>query len=299
MAIIGVSKPYYGIYNYNTEENTVTYTQGGVMGKATEVNIEIETSEDNNLYGDNVIAETDRKFIRGTLTNSTTDLSQSVSRVILGLVEQVLESIPGITDVGVRELIYDDRQVTPYLGVGVIIKKMVNGITMWRAVILTKIMYSVPSDAATTQGESIEWQTPELTGTIMRDDTENHMWKREATFTTESQAETYLKKRLGVGVNPELGTLTVQSAAGAEEGDTAIGVTPTLGPSNHYVYQTGATVELPAAYGESVAGGSWTAWDGTAEITATNGQEIGIVEANLDNQAVAAGKTTVVANGGA
>lgn len=25
MAIIGVSKPYYGIYNYNAEENTVTY----------------------------------------------------------------------------------------------------------------------------------------------------------------------------------------------------------------------------------------------------------------------------------
>ena len=299
MAIIGVSKPYYGIYNYNAEKNTVTYTQGGVMGKATEVNIEIETSEDNNLYGDNAIAETDRQFTGGTLTNSTTDLSQSVSRVILGLVEQVLESIPGITDVGVRELIYDDRQVTPYLGVGFIIKKMVNGITMWRSVILTKIMYSVPSDAATTQGETIEWQTPELTGTIMRDDTENHMWKREATFTTEAQAETYLKKRLGVGVNPDLGTLTVQSAAGTEEGDTAIGVTPTLSPSNHYVYQTGSTVDLPAAYGESVAGGSWTAWDGTSEITATNGQEIGIVEANLDNQAVAAGKTTVVENGGA
>ena len=299
MATIGVSKPYYGIYNYNAEENTVTYTQGGVMGKATEVNIEIETSEDNNLYGDNAIAETDRQFTGGTLTNSTTDLSQSVSRVILGLVEQVLESIPGVTDVNVRELIYDDRQVTPYLGVGFIIKKKVNGAIRWRAVILTKVMYSVPSDAATTQGESIEWQTPELTGTIMRDDTENHMWKREATFTTETQADAYLKKRLGVGVNPDLGTLTVQSAAGTEEGDTAIGVTPTLGPSNHYVYQTGETVVLPAAYGESVAGGSWTAWDGTSEITATNGQEIGIVEANLDNQAVAAGKTTVVANGGA
>ena len=57
-------------------------------------------------------------------------------------------------------------------------------------------------------------------------------------------------------------------------------------------------MELPAAYGDSVTGGSWTAWDGTTEITATNGQEIGIVEVNLDNQAVAAGKTTVVANGG-
>lgn len=299
MATIGVSKPYYGIYNYNAEENTVTYTQGGVMGKATEVNIEIETSEDNNLYGDNAISETDRQFTGGTLTNSTTDLSQSVSRVILGLVEQVLESIPGVTDVNVRELIYDDRQVTPYLGVGFIIKKKVNGAIRWRAVILTKVMYSVPSDAATTQGESIEWQTPELTGTIMRDDTENHMWKREATFTTETQADAYLKKRLGVGVNPELGTLTVQSAAGSESGNTAISVTPTLGPSNHYVYQTGATVELPAAYGDSLTGGSWNAWDGVEEITAANGQEIGIVEANLDSQAVAAGKTTVVANGGA
>lgn len=133
MAIIGVSKPYYGIYNYNEADRTVTYTQGGVMGKATEVNIEIETSEDNNLYGDNAIAETDRQFTGGTLTNSTTDLSQSVSRVILGLVEQVLESIPGVTDVNVRELIYDDRQVTPYLGVGFIIKKKVNGVTStWR-----------------------------------------------------------------------------------------------------------------------------------------------------------------------
>jgi len=299
MAIIGVSKPYYGIYNYNEADRTVTYTQGGVMGKATEVNIEIETSEDNNLYGDNAIAETDRQFTGGTLTNSTTDLSQSVSRVILGLVEQVLESIPGVTDVNVRELIYDDRQVTPYLGVGFIIKKKVNGVILWRAVMLTKVMYSVPSDAATTQGETIEWQTPELTGTIMRDDTETHMWKREATFTTEAQAEAYLKKRLGVGVNPKLGTLTVQSAAGTESGETAISVTPTLGPGNHYVYQTGATVDLPEEYGESVDGGSWNAWDGVEEITAANGQEIGIVEANLENQAVAAGKTTVVANGGA
>lgn len=299
MAIIGVSKPYYGIYNYIEADRTVTYTQGGVMGKATEVNIEIETSEDNNLYGDNAIAETDRQFTGGTLTNSTTDLSQSVSRVILGLVEQVLESIPGVTDVNVRELIYDDRQVTPYLGVGFIIKKKVNGVILWRAVMLTKVMYSVPSDAATTQGETIEWQTPELTGTIMRDDTETHMWKREATFTTEAQAEAYLKKRLGVGVNPKLGTLTVQSAAGTESGETAISVTPTLGPGNHYVYQTGATVDLPEEYGESVDGGSWNAWDGVEEITAANGQEIGIVEANLENQAVAAGKTTVVANGGA
>ncbi len=197
MATIGVSKPYYA--KYNVVDGNVSYSGGGVMGKMTELEISIETSEDNNLYGDNGIAETDRTFSNGTLTASTTDLSQEVAKDLLGVVEQELEEIPGITDTGVKELVFDDSQVTPYLGTGFIIKKMVNHMTRWRAVVLTKVMFSVPSDSATTQGESIEWQVPELSGTIMRDDSETHKWKREATFTTEAQAETYIKHRLNIG----------------------------------------------------------------------------------------------------
>lgn len=196
MATIGLSKPYYAVYS-NTG-TAVTYASGAVMGKATEANIEIETTDDNNLYADNAIAETDRSFSGGTLTLSTDDLSQEVSKAILGLREQALTDITGVTDEDVSELIYDDQQVTPYLGVGFIVKKMVNGVTMWRGIVLTKVMFSIPADAATTQGESIEWQVPELTATIMRDDTATHMWKREATFTTEAQAEAYIKNRLGI-----------------------------------------------------------------------------------------------------
>lgn len=196
MATIGLSKPYYGIYS--ASGTTVSYTDGAVMGKATEANIEIDTTEDNNLYGDNAIAEADRSFAGGTLTLSTTDLSQEVSKAILGLKESAITGIEGVTDTSVKELIYDDDQSTPYLGVGFIIKKKVNGAYRWRAVVLTKVMFSVPADAATTQGESIEWQTPELSATIMRDDSATHMWKREATFTTEVQAEAYIKERLGI-----------------------------------------------------------------------------------------------------
>lgn len=196
MATIGLSKPYYAIYAANG--STVTYTNGAVMGKATEANIEIDTTEDNNLYGDNAIAEADRSFAGGTLTLSTTDLSQEVSKAILGLAEQAITGIEGVTDTSVKELLYDDQQVTPYLGVGFIIKKKVDGVYKWRGVVLTKVMFSVPADAATTQGESIEWQTPELSATIMRDDTSNHIWKREATFTSEAQAEAYIKARLGI-----------------------------------------------------------------------------------------------------
>lgn len=196
MATIGLSKPYYAIYA--EAGGVVSYSDGAVMGKATEANISIETTEDNNLYGDNGLAETDRRFANGTLTLSTTDLSQEVSKAILGLAEQAITGIDGVTDTSVKELVYDDAQVTPYLGVGFIIKKKVNGAYKWRGVVLPKVMFSVPEDAATTQGESIEWQTPELTGTIMRDDSATHVWKKEATFTTEAQAEAYIKARLGI-----------------------------------------------------------------------------------------------------
>lgn len=196
MATIGLSKPYYAIYA--EAGGVVSYSDGAVMGKATEANISIETTKDNNLYGDNGLAETDRRFANGTLTLSTTDLSQEVSKAILGLTEQAITGIDGVTDTSVKELVYDDTQVTPYLGVGFIIKKKVNGAYKWRGVVLPKVMFSVPEDAATTQGESIEWQTPELTGAIMRDDSATHVWKKEATFTTEAQAEAYIKARLGI-----------------------------------------------------------------------------------------------------
>lgn len=196
MAVIGLSKPYYGIYS--ATGNAVSYANGAVMGKATEANIEINTTEDNNLYADNAIAETDRSFAGGSLALSTDDLSQEVTKAILGLTETAITGIEGVTDTSVKELVYDDTQNTPYLGVGFIIKKKVGGAYKWRGVVLCKVMFSVPADAATTQGESIEWQVPELSSTIMRDDSATRMWKREATFTTEAQAEAYIRARLNI-----------------------------------------------------------------------------------------------------
>ena len=61
------------------------------------------------------------------------------------------------------------------------------------------------------------------------------------------------------------------------------------------MYQVDASVTPPEA-GADVS--EMTAWDGVSDITATNGQEILIVEADADNKAVAAGQATVVANGG-
>lgn len=196
MATIGLSKPYYAVYR--NEGGVVSYENGGVLGKATEANITINTTEDNNLYADNVIAETERTFSDGSLTIATDDLSPEVSAAILGLSQGEIGDIDGVTDVDVKELLYDDDQNTPYLGLGFIIKKKHNGQYKWRGVVLTKTMFSIPSDAAVTQGESIEWQVASLTASIMRDDSGKHAWKKEATFTTEAQAEAYIKNRLSI-----------------------------------------------------------------------------------------------------
>ena len=196
MAVVGVCKPYYAIYGNSGA--TVSYSAGGVIGQAVTVSVNIETSDSNDLYADNAIRESETTFTGGTLGLTTDDFEQAVSKAMLRLKEEASTGVEGVTDTSVKELIYDDDQATPYLGVGFIIKKIKSGVTKWRAIVLTKVKFAVPSDAANTQGESIEWQTAEISGTIMRDDSVTHPWKKEATFTTEAQAEAYIKARLNI-----------------------------------------------------------------------------------------------------
>lgn len=93
-----------------------------------------------------------------------------------------------------------------------------------------------------------------------------------------------------------LGSLVVTSEAGATSGTTKITVAPALTEGNSYMYQVGASVELPA-YGETLTT-PWTEWNGTEDITATNGQKIAVVEVNSTDQALSGGTATVTANGG-
>lgn len=296
MAKIGLSKPYYAIYN-NTGNN-VTYTGGGLIGKATELNLELEGADANILYADNAAAESDNQFAGGTLTLSTDDLMPTPMLAILGLKQQPMD-LDGASTASPQWLVYDDDQVIPYIGFGGIVKKQINNVTKWVAVVLTKVQFSNPGLDAVTQGETIEWQTTELTATVMRDDSAKHVWQMQSTpMDTEADAEAAIKKALNItDPNPTLGTLTVSSAAGSESGETKITVSPAITYGNHYVYKTDTAVTLPSSYGEDVSEG-WTAWNGMDDIAATSGNEIGIVEADAAGKAVAAGKTTVTVNGG-
>lgn len=193
MATIGVSKPYYGVYK-NTD-GVISYTGGAVFAKAVEFNATIESSDDNNLYADNMIAESDRSFAGGTISVTTDEISQTAAAAILGI---TADTITIGTETNISELVYDDDMAAPDLGFGIIIKKKVSGVDKYRAVFFHKIKFNIPEDAAVTQGETIEWQTPKIDGIIMRDDSAKHGWKSEVTVDTEATAIAYLKQKLGI-----------------------------------------------------------------------------------------------------
>lgn len=196
MAIIGCSQLKFA--KYSNSGTSVTYSDGGVAAKLVSLEISINAATDNDFYADNAVDETDRVFAGGTLTVGTNDLTDAVSKAILGLQEAALETISGVTDTGVKEIFFDGRQVIPWLGLGMVVKHQRAGAAAWTAIILPKVMFAVPNDAAETQGKTISWQTPSLTASITRDDSANQVWKKQATFTTEAQAVAYIDARLNI-----------------------------------------------------------------------------------------------------
>lgn len=91
-----------------------------------------------------------------------------------------------------------------------------------------------------------------------------------------------------------LAAITVASAAGTAAGDTKLtlsGYTPAAGES--YKYKVGDTAPAVGLY--EVLDNTWTAWNGTADITAATGKEITVASVDATGAAVAAGNATVTA----
>lgn len=287
MAIKGLTTPVFGDYNYNGA--TVSYTNGFVAGSAIEYGLEIETSDNNPLYGDDHIIENDYgTFNGGTLTLNTSDLDQYTSKRLLGLKEIQYEE----GDVSVTELVTDDDAKSTPKGFGIIETHQINDIDKYRAVILCKVAMGVPAEAATTKGESIEWQTKEIEGTVNRSDQNDskykNPWKREAWFDDRASALEYLKTVLNV-----MELLEVESAAGTEEGDTVITVTPAAASGNSYVYKE--QDDLPS-YKQDLT--SWTALTPGENIQIANGTTICVAEVTQEKKAVKAGIVTISAKAG-
>lgn len=180
MANIGLSKPYIATYVNNA--GTITYSARTVLGKYTEISISLDSADENILYADNGPAETDSQFSGGTVTVNTDDLRPDAFKTALGLVEAAIAATMATTNPTPKWLVFDDDQTAPYFALGGIVKKKVDGAYKYQAFILEKIKFRNPDLSLTTQGETIEWQTPELEATILRSDAAKHPWYRISTL---------------------------------------------------------------------------------------------------------------------
>ena len=184
----GFSKPY--VAKYNANAGNVTYTGGRPLARGVEVSINPESSDDNNFYADNQLAESASGIFTGGTANIMVDgLLTDAERFRMGLPEAGSDDF----------MAYGDDQVVPYMGFGYIARYMSDNITTYVPTVLAKIKFNEINSAAATQEDEIDWQTQELMAAILRGDDSNHNWKFVGKdYSTEDAAEAALKTKLGI-----------------------------------------------------------------------------------------------------
>lgn len=172
--ITGYSMPYVALYESN--EGTITYSNVMPLARGVNVNISADSGDGVNFYADNVVAESVGGVFTGATATMVVDgLKEAARRLIMGLPAAETLEVDGAN---YNVLTYDDRQQIPYVGIGFCVRYMEEGKTSYSAVIFNKAAFSVDGLEANTQEDTIEFQTTELTATLMRDDSQYHPWRK-------------------------------------------------------------------------------------------------------------------------
>ena len=184
MARIGLTNIWYS-HLTEGENGTASYDGAKQLGKAVSCSVEI-TNNSASLYADDTLAESDTSFASGTITLGVADDDETIFADLLG--HSTEDSAGG--GVVVTKASTD---TAPYVGVGRIVTKMVNGAYKYKVEFLYKVKFSEPSADETTKGENVEFSTPEVEGMISALGDDNGTWGVAQTFDTKSDALTYLK----------------------------------------------------------------------------------------------------------
>lgn len=181
MAKIGLKNFLFGIL---TEESdgTATYGTATKPGKAISCSVDISNNEAT-LYADDGLAESDTSFQSGTVTLGIDDEDLATMATLLG---------HEITD---GNMVRNATDTAPYVGLGRVITKMVGGVYKYKVEFLCKVKFAEPSQEDNTKGESLEFGTSEIEGTVSA--LANGDWSIAQTFDTMAEAQTYLNSLFG------------------------------------------------------------------------------------------------------
>lgn len=163
MAGIGL----YGVYYSKAElTNGVLTGYSGVetMGKAISATFEPADAADNPLYANNGIAERDASGgSGGTLTVTLDQLKRDAMADLFGLTAAT-SVVSGVTGSGFD---FTGNELSAPVGVAFVKWNQIeNSRANYQAVIFSYVMFSPASESYQTLGESVDWQTPELSGIV-------------------------------------------------------------------------------------------------------------------------------------
>lgn len=185
---IGYSKPY--VAKYVNTAGTITYTGGRRLARGVEASYDIETSDDNNFYADNIESESD----------SSTFVSGNLNLTVDGLLQETEQWLMNLPEAGANGLVgYGDNQEASDFGVGYIYEFMSDGVHYFTPIIFPRVTFSQIGDSGSTREENIDWQTQELTAAIKRAEDANRHWKYfGGELETEAAAEAVITTFLGI-----------------------------------------------------------------------------------------------------
>lgn len=244
MALIGLNNFWYSKLT-EAQDGTPTYDGAKSFGKAVSCSVSI-TNNSANLYADDALAESDTSFQSGTVTLGVDDNREATFADILG--HDIDES---------GEVVYNTNDVAPWVALARIVVKMVNNVKLYKAMILYKVKFAEPSEDENTKGETLEFSTPSIEGTIAQ--LANGDWKKAKTFSTKAEALAYIQSVLGNG------TVTHKVLYDANGGTgTIAGSTVTAG--NSTTLASGSSLTAPS--GKEFAGWSTVSIATTPQYTA-------------------------------
>lgn len=169
MATIGLDKPYFATITEG-ENGVETYGTPQVLAKAIQADLTVNLAEAI-LYADDGADVSVKEFQSGTLSLNVNDIGTANAAALTGATVDANGALVSCSE-----------DIPPYVAIGFRAKKP-NG--KYRYFWLYKVQFGIPAVNLQTKGESINFATPTIEGTVMRRNKPNtqdkHPWKAEVT----------------------------------------------------------------------------------------------------------------------
>lgn len=191
MAFVGLLYAVAAPIQTEADGQAITYGKGQVIGGMMTAEISY-TRNSNPLYADDRVMEEDNSITGGTIKMGVDDVNDDARVMMLGDVKE--------GDAG-EEVYHETGESAPYVGTGYIRVRRKDNKTNYIVYWVHKAIFGIGTESAKTKGQSIEWQTPTLEGSIMgvkNNAALQTRFRERRTFTKESEARAWLNKKAGI-----------------------------------------------------------------------------------------------------